>query len=306
MTAFRALAAALASAAVLALGTPFYALAQDQAAAPASGDTGFDFGSSQPIEISADNGIEWNRDAKTYTARGNAVATQGTSEVHADTLVATYSASSNQIDHVVAEGTVKILSPSQTAYGDRADYDQTRRLLVLTGSALKIESTSETVTAKDSFEYWQDQDALVAKGNVLIVKSDGTRINGNQVTSYFRKNPTTGKREAFQVKAEGNVRIDTGKEIATCSRAVYDPTTQIAVLTGDVVLTQNKNVFRGARAELDMAKGISRLLPAEGQRVRTTIQPKQKSNQGSSVPSTSAAPAGNDTLALKTDQAVTQ
>jgi len=36
--------------------------------------------------------------------------------------------------------------------------------------------------------------------------------NGDQVTSYFRKNAETGKREAFQVKAEGNVRIDTGKE----------------------------------------------------------------------------------------------
>ena len=109
------------------------------------------------------------------------------------------------------------------------------------------------------------------------------RIDGDQVTSYFRKN-ADGKREAYQVKAEGSVRIDTGKEIATCQRAVYDPATQIAVLTGNVVLTQNKNVFRGARAEIDLAKGISRLLPAPGERVRTTIQPKQNSNQGSSVP----------------------
>ena len=298
MTALRSLALA----AVLALAAPLGAAAQDQATASGtpSGDAAFDFGGSQPIEISADNGIEWNRDAKTYTARGNAVATQGTSELHADTLVASYSDGSNQIDHVVAEGTVKIMSPSQTAYGDRADYDQTRRLLLMTGRALKIENTSETVTARDTFEYWQDQDALVAKGDVLIVKSDGTKINGDLVTSYFRKNADTGKREAFQVKAEGNVRIDTGKEVATCSHAVYDPNTLIAVLTGNVVLTQNKNVFRGARAELDMNKGISRLLPAPGQRVRTTIQPKQKSNQGSSVPTTSAAPAGNGALALDT------
>jgi lipopolysaccharide export system protein LptA len=301
MTALRTLAFA----GLFAVAAPFAAVAEDQAPA-ASGDSGFDFGGSQPIEISADNGIEWNRDAKTYTARGNAVASQGSSEVHADTLVATYSASSNQIDHVVAEAMVKNIPPSQTAYGDRAAYDQTRRLLVMTGAALKIENTGQTVTARDAFEYWQDQDALVAKGNVLIVKSDGTKINGDQVTSYFRKNAASGKREAFQVKAEGNVRIDTGKEIATCSRAVYDPTTQIAVLTGNVVLTQNKNVFRGQRAEIDMAKGISRLLPSPGERVRTTIQPKQNANQGSQVPPASAAPAGNDTLALQTQAAVTQ
>ena len=306
MTALRALTIA----AVLAVAAPFGALAQDQATT-SSGDTGFDFGGSQPIEISADNGIEWNRDTKTYTARGDAVASQGSSEVHADTLVATYSADSNQIEHVVAEGAVKILSPSQTAYGDRADYDQTRRLLKMTGSALKIENTGQTVTARDTFEYWQDQDALVAKGDVVVVKSDGTKINGDQITSYFRTNATSGKREAFQVKAEGHVRIDTGKEVATCARALYDPTTQIAVLTGNVVLTQNKNVFRGERAEIDMAKGISRLLPSPGQRVRTTIQPKQNSNQGSQVPSTSTVPngltsAGNNTLALQTQPVVPQ
>lgn len=297
MTALRSLALA----AVLAMAAPFGAHAQDQGqAATPSGDTAFDLGGAQPIEITADDGIEWDRDAKTYTARGNAVATQGTSEIHADTLIASYSESSNQIDHVVAEGSVKIMNPSQTAYGDHADFDQTRRLLVMTGPALKIEGSDQTVTARDALEYWQDQDALVAKGNVVVVKTDGTKINGNQVTSYFRKNADSGKREAYQVKAEGNVRIDTGKEVATCSHAVYDPKTQIAVLTGNVVVTQNKNVFRGARAEIDTAKGISRLLPAPGERVRTTIQPKQKSNQGSSVPTTSTTPAGSGALALDT------
>ena len=255
------------------------ARAQDQSSTASSGG-GFDLGSgSQPIEISADNGIEWDRDGKTYTARGNAVASQGNSEIHADTLIASYSsANSNDIDHVVAEGSVKIINPNQTAYGDHADYDRTRKLLVMTGGALKIESTAQTVTARDKFEYWQDQDAMVAKGGVVITKSNGTTIKSDLATSYFRKNADTGKREVFQVKAEGNVRIDTGKEVVTCAHAVYDPTTQIAVLTGNVVLTQGRSVFEGARAELDMNKGISRLLPAPGQRVHTTIQPKQQQN----------------------------
>lgn len=289
----------LALAALLAFAAPLDALAQDEASG-----SGFDFGGSQPIEISADNGIEWNREAQTYTASGSAVAVQGSTELHADQLIATYSSGGNQIDHVTAEGAVRIMSPSQTAYGDRAEYDQAKRLLVMTGAGLKIVSAEQTVTARDALEYWQDQDALVAKGDVVILKSDGTKIDGDQVTSYFRKN-ADGKREAFQVKAEGNVRIDTGKEVATCQRAVYDPATRIAVLTGNVVLTQNKNVFRGARAEIDMAKGISRLLPAEGQRVRTTIQPKSNANQGSQLPpSTDAAPAGNDTLALDSSATV--
>jgi lipopolysaccharide export system protein LptA len=295
-------------AALLVLAAPFGARAQDQTTATSSADSGFDLGGTQAIEISADNGIEWNRGAKTYTARGNAVAVQGTSEIHAETLVASYTASSSQIEHVTADGAVKIMSPSQTAYGDHADYDRVKRLLVMTGSNLKIVNADQTVTARDQFEYWQDQDVMVAKGDVVILKSDGTKINGDKVTSYFRKDAATGKRQAFQVKAEGNVRVDTGKEVATSQHAVYDPNTKIAVLTGNVVITQNQNVFQGARAEIDMQKGISRLLPAEGQRVRSTIQPKSKKanpDQGASGgPSTSAAPTSSDALALSSTAAV--
>src|SRR5713226_5920979 len=44
----------------------------------------------QPLQIQADSGIEWQQDAHLYIARGNAVAIRGSSEVHADTLVAHY------------------------------------------------------------------------------------------------------------------------------------------------------------------------------------------------------------------------
>jgi lipopolysaccharide export system protein LptA len=275
----------------LLFGVAHRADAQDQSAGAT--DNGFALGGgSEPIEISADDGIEWDRDGKTYTARGNAVASQGNSEIHAQTLVASYATNSNDIDHVVADGAVKIINPNQIAYGDHADYDRTRKLLVMTGGALRIEGTAQTVTARDAFEYWQDQDVLVAKGGVVIAKSNGTTIHSDRATSYFRKNAGTGKREVFQVKAEGHVRIDTGKEIVTCERAVYDPTTQIAILTGNVVLTQGRSEFKGARAELDMNKGISKLLPAPGQRVHTTIQPKQQNANPAGAPQGSGASGG--------------
>ena len=303
MTARRlALAAVLAVLAAAPVAAPRVASAQQSAAAGSSADSGFDFGGSQPIEISADNGIEWSRDAKNYSAQGNAVASQGNSEIHADLLVAYYTDSSNQIDRVVAEGAVKIMNPTQTAYGDRADYNRTRKLLVMTGSALKIVTQTETVTARDALEHWQDQDTMVARGDVYVVKTDGTKINGDLVTNYFRKNATTGKREAFQVKAEGHVRIDTGKEVATCNRAVFDPNTKIAVLTGNVVLTQNRNVFRGERAEIDTDKGVSRLMPAPGQRVRSVIQPKS-SNNPSGTPSGSAPTSSSTGGALASQSA---
>ena len=43
-----------------------------------------------PIEINADDGIEWQRDARAYIARGNARAVQGDVAIHAETLIAYY------------------------------------------------------------------------------------------------------------------------------------------------------------------------------------------------------------------------
>src|SRR5208282_5929332 len=44
----------------------------------------------RPIAITAQSGIEWQKEAQVYVARGNAVATRGTTQVHADTLTAHY------------------------------------------------------------------------------------------------------------------------------------------------------------------------------------------------------------------------
>src|SRR3546814_19828938 len=46
--------------------------------------------SDQPLEINANDGIEWNRNDKTYIARGNARAASGDVEVLADVLTAHY------------------------------------------------------------------------------------------------------------------------------------------------------------------------------------------------------------------------
>jgi lipopolysaccharide export system protein LptA len=54
-----------------------------------------------------------------------------------------------------------------------------------------------------------------------------------------------------------------------------------------VTINSKENTYRGARAELDLQNDISRLLPAPGQRVTTTIRPKDKKDDSS----TGAQPA---------------
>jgi lipopolysaccharide export system protein LptA len=282
---------ALSAALLLALGSA--ASAQD--AAPATGGGfGLDNDDDKPIEISAENGIEWKRDARTYTARGNALAQQGDTSIAADTLIA-YLDDNDDLSHWEAIGNVKIQTERSTSYGDRAEYTEANRLLVLTGNNLKVVTENQTVTARDQIEYWRDKDAVVAKGNVVIVRPQkNTTIKSDEATAYFRDetdDPATpdveSGSEVYQVEAQGHVRVDRNEQTAFSDHLAYNPDTEVAVLTGNVTINSKENTYRGARAELDLQNDISRLLPAPGQRVTTTIRPKDKKDDSS----TGAQPA---------------
>ena len=106
-------------------------------------------GGDGPVTVEAENGIEWLRDARQYIARGNARATQGEVTVHADRLIATYREAadgSTEIFQLEADGNVRIASPTETAYGDRAVYDLDSQRMRLTGQDLRLVSAEDTVT----------------------------------------------------------------------------------------------------------------------------------------------------------------
>jgi lipopolysaccharide export system protein LptA len=264
------------------------------------GGFGFDNNKDQPIEISADNGIEWKRDARTYTARGNALAKQGDTSISADTLVA-YLDEQNDLSHWEATGNVKIQTKRSTSYGDHADYQESTRLLVLTGQHLKVVTDKQTVTARDRIEYWRDKDIVVAKGAVVLVRPEkNTTIHSDEATAYFRDkvdDPATPQDESadgseiYQIDAQGHVRVDRNEQTGYSDHLAYNPDTEIAVLTGHVVIYSRDNTYKGGRAELDLKNNVSRLLPAQGQRVFTVIKPKDKN----STTDDGSAPASGQT-----------
>lgn len=90
-----------------------------------------------PIEISADEALEWHRDASSYIAKGNAIAIQGDKKIKADTLTAHYAPSANgdnEITKMIAKGRVEIETATDTAYGDHGEYDVLKEIVTLTGN----------------------------------------------------------------------------------------------------------------------------------------------------------------------------
>ena len=150
----------------------------------------------RPIDITADQGIEWQQQAQVYIARGNAVATRGDTSVHADTLTAYYRPSKsktaeggNEVYRLDADGHVVIKGPSQTVVADHAIYDVDRQMAVITGKGLKLTTPSDVVTARDSLEWYDAQQIAVARGDAIASRAD-KHIRADVLTAHMTKSPS--------------------------------------------------------------------------------------------------------------------
>ncbi len=248
----------------------------------------------KPVEISADFGIEWRQDAQVYIARGNAVAKRGANEVHADVLTAHYRPSKTknpdggtEIYRLDADGHVVIKGETQSVIGDQAVYDVDQQIAVVTGKALKLTTSTDTVTARDSLEWYDQQQMAVARGDAVAAKED-KRIRADVLTAYLTKEKTAsadgkppvkaikqssppkpaaanalgqgGSSKISRVDAQGNVVVSTATDVARGDYGVYNADTGIATLLGNVTITRGQNAIRGQYAVIDLNNNISRMM----------------------------------------------
>lgn len=278
--------------------------------AVAAAAQGLNFGGSAnnagPIDITADRGIEWQQQAQVYVARGHAVAKRGTTEVDADTLTAHYRPSKsksaeggNEVYRLDADGHVVIRGPNQTVVGDQAVYDVDRQLAIVTGKGLRLTTPTDVVTARDSFEWYDDKQIAVARGDAVAVRGD-KHIRADVLTAHMTKAPAAaakpggpapaggkardasakpqpgvGKREApaagaadageggsriSRIDAQGNVVVWNATDIGRGDYGVYNADTGIVTLLGNVTITRGQDVVRGQYAVIDLNRNISRIM----------------------------------------------
>ncbi|MBX2832281.1 MAG: hypothetical protein KTR23_14245 [Rhodospirillales bacterium] len=234
------------------------------------------------LEVESDNGIEWRRNEQILIARGNAVAKRGTSRVDADELQALYRDrnGNSEIYRIIATGNVKLSSDTDVATGDKAVYDIDESVVVLTGENLKYTTPKETLTARDSLEYWETKRIAVARGDAVAISQDRT-LRGDTLTARFDA-AEGGANELSRIDGQGNVNIRTSTDFVVGDQGVYDAKTGIATLIGSVKITRGENQLNGDRAVVDLNTGVSRLT-ADGNgggksRVRGLLVPEKDEN----------------------------
>jgi lipopolysaccharide export system protein LptA len=159
--------------------------------------------SAAPINIQADNGIEWQQNQQLYIARGNAVATRGPATMKADTLIAHYreakgpatpnSENNSEIYRIEADGNVVITRDTRTVVGDHADYDMDQGVGIVHGKALKMTTATDVITARDALEWYDTKQIAVARGDAVAVRQGGKTIKADVLTSYMVKTAPPGQ-----------------------------------------------------------------------------------------------------------------
>lgn len=261
----------------------------------------------QPVEITADGAIRWDRPASTITAEGGTQVVQGTLTLTAPRLTATYTEgpASNggsggiEVKTVVAEGGVRIVDGDRVAVGDTATYEISTGLMTLTGGALSVTSAEGKVTARDKITYNSTSRIATADGDATVSQQDRV-LAADHITAHFDAAPaagTTGTKpkagtpragtgSLSTADAVGNVHVTTATESATGARGHYDAVADTARLEGGVRIVRGRTILTGEAATVDMKSGVSTLLAPKGQgddkKARILFYPGDKNGTGDS------------------------
>ena len=209
----------------------------------------------RPIDIQAEDGIEWQQSNRVYIARGNARATRGQATLFGDTLMAFYR---------------PVCSPEAKA---AAEAKQARDAK---------EKRAPGAAAKPAAEERACLEAPASppQKNTPASKNGGTSdpIGGNST-------------EIFRIEADGNVRIATETQTVYGDHAVYDVDQALLIVTGKHLKLETPRDTVTARdalewydeKQLSVARGDAVAI-REGKRLRGDVLTAEvvKDQQGSS------------------------
>ncbi len=251
-------------------------------AAPAMAQGLPGMGGKQPVEINADQAIEWHQDVRAYVARGNASAKRNDSTVFADVLTAYYRevpGKGNEVFQLVADGNVRIVSPTQQVFGDHGVYDVDKQVAVVTGKDLKLVTAKDVITARDSLEYYEARELTVARGDAVAVRGTD-RLRADVLIGRLKKLPD-GTTQMDRIDGSGSVVVTTPTDVALSDKLVYSVPDNVAVLMGNVKITRGDNQLNGDAAEMNMNSKINRVIAGRdaGGRVSGLLIPAERAGE---------------------------
>ena len=117
--------------------------------------------SRSPIEITSDT-AEGSQKQNTFTFKGNVIARQENTTLHANMMVVYYDPETKKVKEIVATGNVRIVQLERRATSQKAVFYQDENKVVLEGDAILREG--ENVIRGERMVYYLDDERSVVEG----------------------------------------------------------------------------------------------------------------------------------------------
>lgn len=149
---------------------------------------------------------------------------------------------------------------------DQLDVDDAKALATFTGNVSVAQGETLIKTAKLLVYYAKN--AAGKAGGEATPKPAAAKTGGAL---------PGGSNQIDKIEASGKVYIKSADQVATADQANFDMKTQIAVLTGNVVLSQGENVARGPKLTIRMDTGVAQFSgnTKSGERIKLLMAPDQ-------------------------------
>ena len=163
-----------------------------------------------------------------------------------------------------------------------------------TFNGLNVEGDQPIAIESDQLDVDDAKALATFTGNVAVSQGE-TLIKTSKLLVYYVKAPAAdgkapaapkpdaakgalpgGNNQIDRIEASGKVYIKSTDQVATADTANFNMKTQLAVLTGDVVLSQGENVARGPKLTVHMDTGIAQFSGGGGGRIKMLMAPDQK------------------------------
>ncbi|GGD03326.1 LptA/OstA family protein [Aureimonas glaciei] len=158
-----------------------------------------------------------------------------------------------------------------------------------TFTGLKVGGDQPIAIESDQLDVDDSKAVATFTGNVSVAQGPTLMKSGKLVVYYIKAaadgaaapKPAAGampggNNQIDRLEASGKVYIKSEDQVATAETANFDMKTQIAVLDGNVVLTQGENIARGPSLTIHMDTGVAQF---SGGRVKMLMAPQSDQPQ---------------------------
>ena len=126
-------------------------------------------------------------------------------------------------------------------------------------ATLEVRDKDKVATFSGDVKVQQGDTGLRCKSLVVFYEQDGKDGASTANTMPAAEAGPAGQQRIKRLEARGGVVVTQKEQTATGELGVFDMRSNTVTLTGNVVMTQGKNVLRGDKLVVDLTNGVSKV-----------------------------------------------